>query len=184
MNLENIQILKTGGIGVIPTDTLYGLVGSIFKLETIERISKIKNRSDGKNFIVLISSIEDLKIFDIKLTENNKSFLAKYWPGKISVIFTVDKKFNYLDKGRGLAIRLPDKKDLREILKETGPLIAPSANPGGQIPAKNIEEAKKYFGDEVDFYEDGGDLDSLPSTLVKINEDDHIEILRAGAVEV
>ncbi len=190
MKTENIEILKNGGVGVIPTDTIYGLVGSALKPETVERISRIKNRSDGKGFIVLISSIEYLKVFGVELTDNSRIFLDKYWPGKVSVIFAVPKKFEYLGKGLGLAVRLPDREDLREMLKQTGPLVAPSANPEGLPPAKNIEDAKKYFdpsmgraGNQVDFYEDGGDLESLPSTLVRISGD-HVEILRQGAVSI
>jgi len=172
MKKENIEILKAGGIGVIPTDTIYGLVGRADLPKTVEHISTIKNRSDGKGFIVLISSLDDLKLFDIKVSDATKSFLKKYWPGKVSVVMSPT-----------LSFRLPDKKDLIDLLKETGPLVAPSANPEGRAPAKNIEEAKEYFGDEVDFYEDGGNLESLPSTLVRI-KDDEIEVLRAGAVEI
>ena len=70
MRKENIKILKDGGVGVIPTDTIYGVVGSALKPETVKRIAKIKNRSDGKGFIVLINSVKDLEIiFNIKLSE-------------------------------------------------------------------------------------------------------------------
>ena len=57
-----IKILKSGGIGVMPTDTLYGLVGSAFSKKAINRIYKIKNRDKKKKMIVLISSIKDLEI--------------------------------------------------------------------------------------------------------------------------
>jgi len=138
----------------------------------VEYISRIKNRSDGKGFIVLISSLDDLKLFDIKVSDVTKNFLKKYWPGKVSVVMSPT-----------LSFRLPDKKDLIDLLKETGPLVAPSANPEGEAPAKNIAEAHVYFGSTVDFYEDGGNLESLPSTLVRI-KDDEIEVLREGAVKV
>ncbi len=172
MNSKNIKILKEGGVGVIATDTIYGLVGQASRLKSVERISKIKNRADGKGFVVLISNIEDLKFFGIELSETAKIFLKKFWPGKVSVAF--NEKY---------AFRLPDKADLLTLINETGPLVAPSANPEGQPPAKNIFEAEKYFGDKVDFYEDSGNLDSLPSTLVRIN-DDKIEVLREGAVKI
>ena len=77
---------------------------------------------------------------------------------------------------------MPDKKDLLELLKITGPLLAPSANHKGEKPALIIEEAKVYFGNKVDFYVDEGKLESLPSTLIKI-EDGKIVVLREGAVE-
>ncbi len=185
MPTKNIEILKNGGVGVIPTDTIYGLVGSALSKEAVLRITKIKNRADGKGFIVLISSVEDLKLFGIIISDRLGHFLSKYWPGKVSVELNVSSpEFNYLKKDeQKIAFRFPDKADLIQLLKQTGPLIAPSANKEGERPAKNIEEAKKYFGDNVDFYEDGGELDSAPSTLVRI-AGDKVEVIRQGAVVI
>ena len=54
-DLDNIiKILKSGGVGVMPTDTLYGLVGSAFSKEAVKRIYKIKNRDKKKKLIILI----------------------------------------------------------------------------------------------------------------------------------
>ena len=64
-------------------------------------------------------------------------------------------------------------------MQEIGPLIAPSANIEGYPYAKTINEAKKYFGGQIDFYQDTGELISNPSTLIKIDEG-KIEILRQG----
>jgi L-threonylcarbamoyladenylate synthase len=183
VNLENIKILKEGGVGVIPTDTIYGLVGSALSINAVEKISQLKKRSDGKGFIVLISSIEDLNIFGIEPSEKAKIFMKKFWPGKVSIeYFSSSPRFDYLKKvGGTIAFRLPSKKNLIDLLKQVGPLVAPSANLEGLPPAKNIIEAQKYFGESVDFYEDGGELDSKPSTLVRI-VGDKIEIIRQGAV--
>jgi L-threonylcarbamoyladenylate synthase len=183
MNRNNVEILKKGGIGVMATDTIYGLVGSALQERAVKRIIGPKQRVEGKGFITLISSLDDLKIFGIELTDNVKNILNKFWPGQVSVEFKHDDpRFSYLRRPEGCsAFRWPNKKDLLETLKQTGPLIAPSANPAGLSPAKNIAEAKAYFGDTVDFYEDAGDLNSPPSTLVRIVKD-KVEILRQGVV--
>lgn len=179
------KIIKNGGVGVIPTDTLYGLVVSAFIESAVEKVYYLKNRNEKKSLIVLIYDVKDLDKFGVKLTDKAKSFIQKYWPGKVSIVLHFkNEKISYLDRMDGtLAFRLPDNEDLIDLLKETGPLVAPSANPEGMPPAKNIEEAKKYFGEEVDFYIDGGEINSLPSTLVKIEGDD-IKILREGAVKI
>jgi tRNA A37 threonylcarbamoyladenosine synthetase subunit TsaC/SUA5/YrdC len=65
-----------------------------------------------------------------------------------------------------------------------GPLVAPSANKSGLESASNYPEAKKYFDENVDFYVDGGKLKSKPSTLVEINEDGVLKVLREGAVKI
>ena len=118
--------------------------------------------------------------FGINLKEDQAKFLKKIWPGKVSVILPCkNKEFKYLHRGtNSLAFRFPAKKSLLEILKKTGPLVAPSANPEGLKPAENITEAKKYFGDKVDFYLAGGSLKSEPSTLIEISKDGEVGVLR------
>lgn len=166
-----IKILNNGGVGVIPTDTLYGLVCSAFSKKAINRIYKIKNRNKDKKLIVLISSLKDLKKFKIKITKEDAKILEKFWPGKVSIILG------------GVAFRYPKNKALLEILRKTGPLVAPSANIEGGKPAENIKEAKEYFGNNVDFYISGGTLKSNPSTLIRIINN-KIEVLRQGKVKI
>ena len=174
-----IKILKEGGIGVLPTDTIYGLVGSALKKETVERIYKVRKREKTKPFIVLISDVEDLKIFGIKLKPFQKNLIKKFWPGSYSLIFDCkSKKFEYLHRGKNsLALRVPKPRWLRKLLREMGPLIAPSANLAGMPHSKTIREAKKYFGENVDFYFDAGKIDKKPSTLIDIRKKE-IKILR------
>ena len=168
-----IQILKAGGIGVLPTDTLYGLVGRAEDKQAVTRIKKLKQRSAGKPFIILISSLKDLAKFKLKLTKEDQEILRKIWPGAVSVAFTSQ-----------LSFRLPKNKFLLELIKETGPLVAPSANPEGLPPANTITEAKKYFGNKVDFYWSANrKLRGQPSTLIKL-KNGKIEILRAGRVKI
>jgi len=188
-----ISILLSGGIGVFPTDTLYGVVGSALNKKTIERIYKLRKRDLKKPMIILISSFNDLKIFGIKLNEKQKNILKNLWPGKVSVVLDCPlKKFDYLHRGmKTLALRLPageagfpkDEK-LIKILKKTGPVVAPSANIVGDKPAETHKEAKKYFGDKVDFYVDKGKLKSKPSTLIQLSKNGEIKILRQGAVKI
>lgn len=180
-----VQVLKKGGIGVLPTDTIYGLVGSALSKKAVAKIYKLRRRSAKKPLIILISAIKDLSLFGIKLDKKTKKFLNNLWPGKISVILPCPhKNFFYLHRGtKTLAFRLPAKKNLIELLKSTGPLVAPSANFEGKPSAKTIEQARKYFGTKVDFYIDGGKLAGKPSTLVAI-ENGKVVIKRKGAVKV
>jgi L-threonylcarbamoyladenylate synthase len=174
-NLENCgKLLKEGKIGIIPTDTIYGISASVFFPETVEKVYAISNRNPGKPFIILISSLDELKTLEINITDEKMKELKNLWPGKISVIFPcLSEKLRYLHRGKGtLAVRLPKKEELASLLKFTGPLISTSANPEGKKPAKNIQEAEKYFGDKVDFYVDEGDLPGEPSILVDFTGDE------------
>ena len=174
-----IEILKKGGIGVLPTDTIYGLVGSALKKETVERIYEVRKREKKKPLIILISCPKDLKIFKIKIKPFQKKLIKKFWPGPFSLIFDCkSKKFEYLHRGKkSLAFRVPRPKWLREFLKDVGPLVAPSANLSGMPHAKTIKEAKRYFGKSIDFYYDFGKIDKKPSTIIDIRKKE-IKILR------
>ncbi len=188
---QTIKILQRGGIGILPTDTIYGLVGQALLPETVERIYEVRQRQPDKPMIILISSLADLALFNIKTDEETNKILNKFWPGPVSVVLDLSSPyegedtegvnmFSYLHRGtNALAFRLPQNKKLSELLKQTGPLVAPSANPEGREPAKTIAEAKKYFSTRVDFYLDGGKLEAEPSTLIKI-ENGKIKVLRQG----
>ncbi|MFM2357734.1 MAG: hypothetical protein RJA61_471 [Candidatus Parcubacteria bacterium] len=178
-----------GGIAVIPTDTLYGLVAQALNMEVVSKIYSLKKRSPDKPFIILISSLTDVEQFGISLDLETKKILETYWPGKVSVILPISnleaqKRYEYLHRGtNSLAFRLPNKADLISLLKETGPLIAPSANPQAEKPAETIGEAQNYFKHEVDIYMDGGILQGEPSTLVEI-KDGNVTVLRKGVVDI
>ncbi len=179
------DILKKGGIGVISTDTIYGLVGSALFPETVERIYRVRRRNPRKPSIILVSSLKDLDKFGVKLSNREKRFLENVWPGRVSVILACPyKKFAYLHRGKdALAFRLPKNKDLVDLIWRVGPLVAPSANPEGLPPAKNIREARRYFGDKVDFYLSlSGGKSKLPSTLVSLCGG-NIKVVRLGSVE-
>jgi len=144
----------------MPTDTIYGLVGQALKPKTVARIYKLKHRRSNKSFVILISNLADLKKFNFKPTVSVLKIINQVWPGPVSIIF--NKK---------LCCRLPASLWLRKLLKQTGPLIATSANHEGEPPAQMIAEAKKYFGpagSEIDFYLSGSPRGGKPSTLIKL----------------
>jgi len=177
---EIAPVLREGGIGILPTDTLYGVVGSALKKETVEKIYRLRRRNMKKPMIILINSLSDLDIFDIETSRSQKRVLKKIWPGKVSVVLKCEKpEFEYLHRGENsLAFRVPAEEWLQKFLQKTGPLVAPSANFEGEKPAKTKEEAKRYFGASVDFYVDLGELSSEPSTIIGLDEDGGISILR------
>lgn len=185
INQEIIHILKNGGVGILPTDTLYGLVGSALNPKTVERIYQLRQRNPAKPMIILISSLKDLGIFSIHLKGVILNYLKKIWPNPVSVVLSCPgTSFFYLHRGSNtLAFRIPKDQELLTLLKKTGPLVAPSANLEGKPEAKTITEAKNYFGGQVDFYLDKGKLISKPSTLIKL-EDGRVIVLRLGAFSI
>ena len=182
-NPELIKLIKQGGVAVIPTDTVYGIVGIALLQETVLRIYKIKGRDADKPCIILIGDISEIKKFHINISKEQKNYLNKIWKDSlrpISVILDCPSPlFAYLHRNTNtLAFRLPSNRLLREFLLRTGPLVAPSANIQNMPPAKNIKEAKKYFGNSVGLYIDGDSAKGTASRIVKLNRDGSTSIIR------
>lgn len=182
---EVIQSLQKGSIAVIPTDTLYGIVCSARDEQAVENLYTVRGRDVSKPCIILIPDISSLQEFGTILSDTDAKMLQQHWPGKVSVVFDcVDEKWTYLHRGmKTLAFRVPDDEDLRNLLHKTGPLLAPSANIQSQLPAHTVAEAKNYFGNQVTIYADGGYLESLPSTVARLQRGVW-EVLREGAVKL
>jgi L-threonylcarbamoyladenylate synthase len=175
-----VELLKNGRVGLLPTDTIYGLSAVALNKNAVEQIHKLKDR-DNRPMIVLVSDIEQLQYLGIKSQEPE---VTRHWPGALSVIFESSQIPEWLHRGtNSLAVRLPDSRQLRGLIAKTGPLVSTSANLQGQEPAKNIKEAKKYFGDMLDFYVDAGEIKGISSTLVKI-ENGQLKVLRQGAYKI
>ena len=175
-----IKVLKNGGVAVMPTDTLYGIVGRAENISTVERIYNIRKRKPSKPCIVLIGDASELEKLKIKISEKQKEIIKEYSSSPTSIILDCsDESFSYLHRGtKTLALRLPGEPELRNLLLQTGPLIAPSANIEGQPPAKSIQEAKNYFGNLVDLYVDGGDIAGKASKIIRLQNDGSISIIR------
>lgn len=175
-------LLKKGGIGVLPTDTIYGLSAAALNEDAVKKVYKLKGRSAAKPFIILISNIKMLDLLSI--AGDKFESVLKYWPGSLTVIFDAPQAPAWLHAGTGtLAVRQPGDKDLRKFINKCGPIISTSVNIQGAIPASSIKMAIDYFGDNLDFYVNVGRLESLPSTLAKL-VDGRLEVIRKGAVNI
>jgi L-threonylcarbamoyladenylate synthase len=176
------KLVLPGAVGVIPTDTVYGLVGVAADAGAVARIYELKQR-ENKPGTLIAANLDQLVALGLK--RRYLKAVEQYWPGALSVVIPCGPELNYLHQGKNsLAVRIPDFPELLNLLKKVGPLQTSSANLTGQPPATTISEAKKYFGDKADFYIDGGDLSGRePSTVIRI-VDDAVEVLREGAVKI
>ena len=175
-----VEQLRKGVVGLLPSDTIYGLSCLALDEKAVERIYKLKGRDYGKPLIILLADIDQAE--QLGLRANDLEPARKYWPAPLTVIVPAGKFTpEFLHRGsRALAIRIPDKQELRELIKQTGPLISTSANPQGKRPARNVKEAKDYFGNELIFYIDTGELKAMPSTIVEL-KDGELKLIRQGA---
>ena len=179
------RLVHEGEIVVMSTDTVYGVVASALRSDAVERVYSLRERNMHKPCIVLIASIEAIKLFGVVVDVESEKKIHEIWLAAVSIVLSCpDERFSYLHRGtQTIAFRVPEEKALRDFLEESGPVIAPSANPEGKSTAKTTAEARDYFGGKISLYIDGGMQDGEPSTLISINRGE-ISVLRQGRVKV
>ena len=135
---EVVMRLKRGEVGIIPSDTIYG-ISAIVSDKTMDRIYEIKNRPQSKKLIVLSdsASLEALKVIV-------QASVASLWPAPLTVILPTRD-------GGTLAVRVPDDNYLSSLLSKTGPLFSSSVNYSGEMSLLHFEEIYPVFKDKVDF---------------------------------
>lgn len=176
---EVAKIIKDGGVVISPTDTVYGILANAFNADAVCRIYKIKGREKDKPFLILLENEKDLKLFsDIPIPE----IVKKNIPGELTFIMPLAKnlKYNFDFLKSTVAIRIPKDDYMRLILKETPPIVAPSANLSGEGVIYDGNKIVEIFKDKVDLIVNAGLIEKkLPSTLYdSINK----KILRQGEV--
>lgn len=168
--------LKSGGIVVIRTDTIYGIIASASNQNAVEKVYAVKNREADKQCIVLIASPGDVPA--------HSKTIEKYGQHErlpTSVVVPASSEPSWILRGgNSVAYRVVRNDRLRQIIEAAGPVIAPSANPEGKPTARNIAEAKKYFGEQVDLYVDGGEVPRTvhASQIIRVNTDGSVDHLR------
>lgn len=185
-----IERLQQGRIGVIASDTLFGLIGRALDIKVVDLVYRVKKRDTHKPCIILIHDMSDLDIFHITLSPRFRKFLERIWPGPVTVILRLEpeyvEQFAYLHRGTGeLTFRLPQHPRLQKIIASVGPLVAPSANTQGGTPAISLDQVTHYFGDSVDSYVEENEQPAglEASTIIKI-KDHKIHVIREGSVPI
>lgn len=178
---EAARRLQSGAVGVMPTDTVYGLVTVARDAAAVHRFYALKRR-EQKPGTLIAANTDQLRELDVPDDEITK--VEQYWPNPLSAVLSVPGN-TYLHQGVGtLAMRVVADERIRALLEQTGPLITSSANQPGEPPATTIAEAINYFGDHVDFYVDGGEITGvLPSTIIRPTQDG-VEVLRQGSISL
>jgi L-threonylcarbamoyladenylate synthase len=182
INPKLINQIRQGDIGILPTDTLYVITCLATNSLSVDKIYQIQGRNKDKPLIILVDTLERIEEFGVALFPEQKAVLQTIFPAPFTVLLKHlhQSKYKYLyGKSNYLSFQIPKNPELRKLIRNVGPLVAPSANPQGLHPATNIKQAKEYFGETIDFYIDGGELNNLPSTIGVMSENS-FDIIRQG----
>lgn len=185
------EVLKKGGVVVIPTDTVYGLAALAFDRKAVERIYRLKGRSYDKPLVIFGSRLSAFSPL-VSVPDFAKRLIRKFWPGPLTLVFPASPLGRLLSRGKStLALRIPDHPAALGILKEAGaPLATTSANlSGGKSPIK-ASQIPAAIRSRADLVVDCGacplgaessilDVSSFPPVLLREGALSRQEIYRA-----
>ena len=179
------QILKSGGIVAVPTETVYGLAASAYNDNAISAVFTAKGRPQDNPLIVHISSLDMLKEVARDIPESAYKCAKAFWPGPFTMVLPKGKKIaNSVSAGLDtVAVRFPSEKTVCDIITTSGlPLAAPSANTSGRPSPTTAAHVCADLDGKIDAIVMGDDCTvGVESTVVSLCGDTP-RLLRPGAV--
>ena len=182
---EPASIIRSGGLVVFPTETVYGLGADATNPDATSKIYTAKGRPSDNPLIIHISDPEDAERY--AFTNSTYYILAeKFMPGPLTVILPAKSTIPLTTRGglETVAVRCPENKIARELIFLSNVAIAaPSANLSGSPSPTSFEHAYSDMNGRVDAIINGGDCDfGLESTIVSLNNDGSLTLLRPGKI--
>lgn len=179
------EVLNSGGLVLMPTETVYGIGANALDENAVKRIFEVKGRKSDNPLIVHISNIGMLKDFVEDVNKIEQKLINEFWPGPLTIVFKKKKVIPDVVTANlnTVAIRMPSNIIARMLIEYSNvPVAAPSANVSGKPSGTNVKDVLKEFDGKVDYIIDGGDSDiGLESTVVKVI-DNKVHILRPGKI--
>lgn len=161
--------LRSGGVVVLPTDTLYGLVALAADPAATARLFEIKGRTGDVPLAVLCADVEHaMDLVAAPVDRSVRAVAERWWPGALTLVVP---RRDGLDLHLGepqstIGLRVPDHDLVRAVASQVGPLAATSANLHGAPPATTAAGAIEALGAGVVLAVDGGELAETASTVI------------------
>lgn len=182
---EAAEIIKTGGLVAVPTETVYGLAGNGLDEEAVKQIYEVKGRPQVKPLSLMVPGAEAMDRYCEDVPEGARLLSERFWPGPLTIVLKA-KDFIpsiVLAGGDTVGLRCPDHPMTLELLKKAGvPFAAPSANPSGEESPKTAQKVWDYFSGKIEGIIDGGECGiGRESTIISMAQKPY-RILRQGAL--
>ena len=179
------EILKSGGIVAIPTETVYGLAANALDENAVRSIFVAKGRPQDNPLIVHISNFEMIKPLVTEIPELARRLAERFWAGPLTMIF--DKTDIVPEATSGglstVAVRMPANEAARKIIERCGfPLAAPSANTSGKPSPTTAAHVFEDMNGKIPLIIDGGECSVGVESTVICFRDGKIHILRPGGI--
>ena len=185
--MEAGAMIRAGGLVVFPTETVYGLGGDATNPSAASRIYEAKGRPSDNPLIIHVADPADAEKYAVTCPLYEK-LARELMPGPLTVILPVRETIPQKVTASlpTVAVRCPEHPIARALIRAAGvPIAAPSANLSGSPSPTNGAHVIKDMNGRVDFIIDGGSSEiGLESTIVKIEDDGTLLLLRPGGITV
>jgi L-threonylcarbamoyladenylate synthase len=182
-HLMTSQVIKNGGIAIVPTETVYGFAVDAFNLDVQKKVYKIKGRSQKKPLILMTKNLESVKPI-VEIPPKALIIAKEFWPGQLTLIFSTTELGKLISGGRtNLGVRIPDSKFMLKMLEVlNSPIFTTSVNVSDKKSAKDAKETL-IFDNLVDVIVDGGKCEySFESTVIDMVQFPYV-IIRKGCLD-
>ena len=179
-----VAAVKSGGLVVMPTDTVYGIGADAFDSRAVAALLAAKGRGRDMPVGVLVGSWHTIDGLVLYVPDTARELVRAFWPGALSLVVQQAPSLQWdLGDARGtVMLRMPLQPVALELLRQTGPMAVSSANISGQPPATTAAEAQRQLGDLVDVYLDGGPSPQQAASTILDLTGPAPRILREGPV--
>lgn len=180
------NLLKKGGVVVVPSDTVYGIAVDPTNEAAVGKLIKFKERPPGKAISVFCGTIERVKKY-VRVSQGQEKLINRLLPGPYTLVLPSRHKVSSLIEAENgtLGVRVPDYNFTNSLVNAYGtPLTATSANRANQSPHYSIKALLHSLSEEkkqlIDLIIDAGKLPvRKPSTVIDCTVDS-IRVLREG----
>jgi tRNA threonylcarbamoyl adenosine modification protein (Sua5/YciO/YrdC/YwlC family) len=181
-----VNVLRRGGVVVLPTDTVYSLACALGNEQAVDRLYEVKGITPAKHLSILVPDIATASRFTRGITNTMFRTMRRVLPGPYTFIFAASGEVPrvMLRKRRTVGIRLPDSAIVQALLAELGePLLTTSVR--GQRDEFLLDPTviDDDIGHQLDMVVDGGLLANEPSTVVDLSGEEPV-IVRYGKGDV
>ena len=167
------ELLRSGEVVALPTETVYGLAASALDARAVKRIFQVKGRPAHNPIIVHVASIDMAKRCVAAWPELAGSLAKAFWPGPLTLVLPRAKDIPSVITAGGMTVgvRWPSHPFIQAVIRECGfPLAAPSANLSNRVSPTNAEHVRKSLGDKIRLIVDGGQSQvGIESTVLDIS---------------
>ena len=184
-----VNVLRSGGLIIYPSDTIYGLGCDIFNQKAVDKVRRIKNINDKKMDLAFVCyDLSHLSVYAKNVSTSVFKLMKKILPGPYTFILNASSKVPRIlkVKKKKVGIRIPNNRIPREIVQELGnPIVTTSLHDDDKILeyATDPELIYEQYKNHVDLIINGGYGDTQASTIIDYSGEE-LEIIREGKGEI